>query len=168
MALKDGGYYASDWDDWSRQDSARYHPGECIRKWDTFRGAANPVTCGSIVKMARDHGWRPETEPGYALDWDSAVGDRDDKVIVDQGWLEGREVREPDAWDPVHDLTVYLETLFEAGENVGYVTESWNKDGKYLPTKGCWDRTAGQLIQKLAQCHAHRRHLLCFRFLWNS
>jgi len=153
MALKDGGYYASDWDDWSRQDSARYHPGECIRKWDTFRGAANPVTCGSIVKMARDHGWRPETEPGYALDWDSAVGDRDDKVIVDQGWLEGREVREPDAWDPVHDLTVYLETLFEAGENVGYVTESWNKDGKYLPTKGCWDRTAGQLIQKLAQCH---------------
>lgn len=46
----------------------------------------------------------------------------------------------------------YLETLFEAGENVGYVTNSWEKDGRYLPSKGSWSRTAGQLIQELSKC----------------
>ena len=45
-----------------------------------------------------------------------------------------------------------MELLFEAGENVGYVTESWEKDGKYLPNKGAWDRTAGQLIEALSKC----------------
>ena len=42
--------------------------------------------------------------------------------------------------------------MFEAGENVGYVTASWEKDGKYLPTQGNWDRTAGQLIEQLSKC----------------
>lgn len=37
MALKHEGYAASDWDLWSRNDS-RYHPGECKKKWDSFRG----------------------------------------------------------------------------------------------------------------------------------
>ena len=32
MALKEAGYPASVWDEWSRRDAARYHPGECLRK----------------------------------------------------------------------------------------------------------------------------------------
>ena len=36
MALKQEGYMASDWDSWSKADS-RYKPGECFRKWGTFR-----------------------------------------------------------------------------------------------------------------------------------
>ena len=48
---------------------------------------------------------------------------------------------------------MYLETLFEAGENVGYIVETWEKDGKYIPAnKGAYDRTAGQLIEQLAKC----------------
>ena len=42
MALKEEGYPCSIWDDWSRNDS-RYHPGECERKWNSFRGSKNPV-----------------------------------------------------------------------------------------------------------------------------
>lgn len=152
MALKEGGCTASDWDEWSRRDMGRYHSGECLRKWDTFRGCPAPVTGGTLVQMAKERGWHPESTC-YALDWDAVIGsEKDDKIIVDQGWLEGREIHEPANWDPVRDLTKYLEILFEASENVGYVTESWNKDGKFLPTKGCWDRTAGQLIQQLNQC----------------
>lgn len=149
MALKEAGYSASDWDDWSRNDS-RYHPGECEKKWHTFQGTAIPVTGGTIVQMAKDRGWRPSFDdgPGYELGWDSIIGSRDG-VLVDTGWLEGKEVHEPDNWDPVKDLTKYLETLFEASENVGYVTESWERDGKHLPTKGHCDRTAGELIEQL-------------------
>lgn len=149
MALKEAGYSASDWDDWSRSDS-RYHPGECEKKWHSFQGCATPVTGGTLVQMAKERGWRPagDSGPGYELGWDSIIGSKDG-VLVDTGWLEGKEVHEPENWDPVKDLTKYLETLFEASENVGYVTESWERDGKHLPTKGLCDRTAGELIEQL-------------------
>ncbi|MFR9049280.1 MAG: DNA primase, partial [[Clostridium] leptum] len=55
--------------------------------------------------------------------------------------------------NPAKQLITYLETLFESTENVGYVTESWeNDEGKRVPAKGCWDRTAGELIQALGKC----------------
>lgn len=148
MALKEEGYTAADWDAWSRRDAGRYHPGECFRKWDSFRGTLQPVTGGTIVQMAKDQGWQPET--GHELDWDDTISD--DRVVIDKNWIEGREVEEPETWDPTAQLIKYLETLFEAGENVGYVTASWEKDGKYLPTQGNWDRTAGQLIEQLSKC----------------
>lgn len=157
MALKEEGYTAADWDRWSQRDPARYHSGECLRKWGSFHGSTEPVTAGTIVQMAIDHGWVPERDPGHELDWNDAIGEKDDLVIIDKGWVEGKEIQEPKNWDPVKDLVRYLETLFEAGENVGYVTQSWEKPDekgtRWLPTKGCWDRTAGQLIQELNRCN---------------
>lgn len=155
MALKDAGYTAADWDDWSRRDPKRYHAGECFRKWGSFQGSPNPVTAGTLVALAKDQGWVPERKdsgPGQELEWDAMIGGKDDLVVVDKNWIEGQEVTEPADWDPVAHLTKYLSILFEASENVGYVTESWEKDGKHLPTKGCWDRTAGELIQQLNSC----------------
>ena len=159
MGLKEAGYSDSDWDEWSRQDSHRYHQGECARKWNTFNGGyGSPISGGTIVQIAKRFGWRPERkEPEYELTWDSEIGSKD-LVVVDKEWLEGKEVHEPEEWDPVKQLVTYLETLFEASENVGYVTESYEKTepekgSRWLPTKGCWDRTAGQLIEKLNKCN---------------
>ena len=77
--------------------------------------------------------------------------------IIDSGWVEDREITEPADWDPARELIRYMETLFEAGENVGYVTESWEKTDekgtRWLPSKGDWSRTAGQLIQALNKCN---------------
>jgi len=151
MALKEAGYTAADWDEWSRRDTARYHNGECFKKWESFRGASPPVTAGTIMQIAKDHGWMPAAG-GYELDWSDIIGAKDELVVIDNSWLEGEEITEPEKWDPVAHLVKYLETLFEASENVGYVCDSWEKDGKYFPTKGCWDRTAGELIQQLNQC----------------
>lgn len=151
MALKESGYTAADWDEWSRRDAARHHSGECFRKWASFQGCSEPVTGGTIVQMARENGWKPE-RASYELDWNSEIGGKDDLTIIDKGWLEGKEIKEPAEWHPAQQLIKYLETLFEASENVGYVTESWEKDGRYMPTKGCWDRTAGELIQALNTC----------------
>ena len=153
MGLKQEGYTASDWDAWSRRDSARYRSGECFKKWTSFQGCSNPVTAGTVVDMAKAGGWRPERSD-HELGWDDIIGSsRDDLVLVDKNWLEGREVQEPKAWNQVRDLITYLETLFEASENVGYVTSSWEKDGRHLPTKGNCDRTAGELIEKLNKCN---------------
>lgn len=150
MALKEGGFSADDWEQWSKADS-RYHPGECQKKWRSFNGSATPVTVASIVQMAKDHGWKPTPrKEDRALGWDDEIND--DYVVVDKSWVEGKEIRPPAEWHPEKEIIRYLETLFEAGENVGYVTECWQKDERYLPTKGCCDRTAGKLIQELSNC----------------
>lgn len=154
MALKEEGCMASDWDAWSRRDAARYHAGECYRKWGGFHGSLSPVTGGTIVQLAKDQGWQPEPG-GRELDWDDTISD-ERGIVVDQNWIEGQEIREPEEWDPAAQLIKYLETLFEAGENVGYVTASWEKTDekgtRWLPQKGSWDRTAGQLIEQLNHC----------------
>ena len=60
MGLKYSGYTAMDWDNWSKRDNSRYHSGECYRKWGTFQGNSNPITAGTIVQMAKEHGWHAE------------------------------------------------------------------------------------------------------------
>lgn len=154
MALKQDGYACAIWDEWSARDSRRYHKGDCERKWESFNGNASPVTIGTVVAMAKANGWSFYNGEDNALGWDDVIGTKkDDLVVVNQNWLEGKELNEPTNFDPVQQLTLYLETLFEAGENVGYIVETWEKDGKYIPAnKGAYDRTAGQLIEQLAKC----------------
>lgn len=153
MALHASGHPCSVWTDWSRQDAGRYVEGECERKWAGFRGSMRPVKSGTIIALARAQGYNPIGE-GHELAWDDTIGGKggDDLVVVDRKWLQDAEVPAPDKFDPVEQMTAYLETLFEAGENVGYVTEAWDKEGKWLPTKGSCDRTAGELIQALYRC----------------
>lgn len=151
MALKEAGYPASSWDEWSARDPARYHPGECLRKWDTFRGSGDPVTGGTIVQMAKERGWTPDE--GHELGWDDMLTLSPGSLRVDTGWLEAETIREPDRWDPVSELSRYLEILFDRDDYVGYVTECWPKDdGGWAPKQGSYDRTAGTLLDKLGKC----------------
>lgn len=151
MALKHEGYTVSDWDMWSIKDVNRYHSGECAKKWATFQGSSAPVTGGTIIQMAKENGYHYENVSAE-LDWDSEIGSKDELVVVDRNWLERSEIHIPEQWNPTEQIITYLETLFEPDENVGYVTKSWEHDGKFLPSKGCYDRTAGQLIKELYQC----------------
>lgn len=153
MALKHEGYSVDVWDTWSKNDR-RYHSGECEKKWNTFHGSNSPVTAGTIVQLAMEHGWKP-SYTAYELGWDDEISA--ECLVVDRSWVEGKEIHEPRNWDPVNEITRYLETLFDPGENVGYVTGSWEKTDdkgtRWLPQKGCWDRTAGQLIEALNHCN---------------
>ena len=159
MALKYEGYTASDWDDWSKADS-RYKPGECFKKWTTFEGNGTPVTGATITQMAKDNGWMPhrKTEESRELGWDEAIGGVNEYVVIDKNWIEGKEIQEPANWNPLRELSRYIEALFESTENVGYVTETYpitdEKTGNVLhkPTKGAYDRTAGQLLEQLNNC----------------
>lgn len=148
MALKLEGYPVHIWEDWSRNDTARFHEGECARKWAGFNGNATPVTAGTVFMLAKQHGWKPAMKDVHELAWDAEI--TQDYKIIQTEWLEGRELVEPSTWDPAQQLITYLETLFEADEHVGYVSESYHaKNGRYLPSMGFWDRTAGQLIESL-------------------
>ena len=142
MALKEEGYPCSIWDDWSRNDK-RYHPGECARKWNSFRGSGTPVKAGTIVQMAKDRGWTAFGSEDGCLNWDDAI--EYDGADGFNGFTA------PDAWNPVADLITYLELLFDPDDRVGYVTNDvWqNTEGKWLPSKGVYDRTAGELVASL-------------------
>lgn len=152
MALKHEGATASDWDAWSRRDSERYKPTECYRKWEGFNGSATPVTAGTIYALAERQGFRPQRE-SRAFDWNDVIG-RDDLRVIDTGWVEDAEVHDPgEAWDAVGDVTRYLSALFEAGDYVGYVVDAWPaENGRTLPKKGSYTRTAGELLAELATC----------------
>ncbi|MGG2111938.1 AAA family ATPase [Lysinibacillus pakistanensis] len=156
MALKHEGYTASDWDTWSTQDGGRYRPGECFKKWTSFEGSG--ITGATITQMAKDRGWLPKSsEESHELDWNDEIS-VDDYKIIDKNWIEGREIHEPTIWNPVREITRYLEALFQSTENVGYVTDTYQindeKSGEiiYKPTSGAYDRTAGQLIEALNKC----------------
>jgi hypothetical protein len=157
MALKHDGGSVDDWDSWSQRDSKRYVPGDCGRKWTGFNGSATPLTVGTLVELAKQQGWTPprQERESRELDWNDCIGGKaaDPMRIIDPGFVEDIEVQEPDNWNPVKDLSLYLSTLFSAEEYVGYVTESWtNEDGRHLPKKGSYTRTAGELLNELSRC----------------
>lgn len=170
MALKVEGYDWQIWDAWSSRDAPRYHPGECERKWATFsdEGRQNDVGGGTVVEMARKIGWEPpEYDRGEALDWDGYVIDNGPErsselpkqaethkptyQIIDPTWVENAELEEPgEDWQGWRDLVKYLETLFSSEEVVGYVVDSWEKDGRWIPQgKGPHTETAGDIIARI-------------------
>src|SRR5690625_1945607 len=159
MALKHEGYTASDWDSWSARDGNRHRPGECFTKWSTFEGLGNIVTGATITQMAKKGGWKPRSKDDRELDWNDEITSNSDYVVIDKNWIEGMEIQEPTIWNPVQEITRYLQTLFEASENVGYVTETYSLTDEetgeitYKPTAGADDRTAGQLIEELSKCN---------------
>ena len=156
MALKHEGHTVQDWDLWSQND-IRYKEGECLRKWSTFNGAGKPVTGGTIYQMAVENGYTTyysDQSNAYELGWNDEIKADGDYKFIDKTWIEGKEIKEPVNWNPVKELTTYLETLFESTENVGYVTETYpieDSNGNILhkPKKGNYDRTAGRLIEEL-------------------
>ena len=151
MALHESGYSWQDWDEWSARDHARYHEGECRAKWEGFGNGADKVSSGSIIQLAEARGWRqPTSGMGDALDWGDmgTVQAGPDVTSAETMPLMDADVGD---WDPCRMLYDYIDALFEDSEHVGYVTESFERDGRKLPTKGCWDRTAGQLKEELAR-----------------
>lgn len=149
MALHESGLPMEAWDDWSRRDPVRYHEGECARKWAGFGSGETRVTSGTLAKMATDRGWVPprrgQAGPGEALDWDGEVT----AAIIDPSWVEPTDLPE-NGKTGAEQLADYLGYLFDEDDMVGYVCNSWDREGKWLPkSKGCYTRTAGELMREL-------------------
>lgn len=151
MGLKEAGLPVTVWEQWSARDGGRYQKGECIKKWESFHGSSKPVTQSSIFQLAYEHGWSGPA--GHALDWgDELTVGPQQPALVDPRWVEEQELHLPDTWEPAQQLKRYLQALFEPDEYVAYVTESFMAADRRRPAKGCWDRTAGQLIEELDAC----------------
>ncbi|WP_440897052.1 hypothetical protein ACS127_03400 [Amphibacillus sp. Q70] len=81
------------------------------------------------------------------MDWNSTISH--DLVIVEEGWIEEKEVQEPTNWKPHEQMIQYISTLFDMTDYVGYLTNTWDNGDEKLPTKGVYSKTAGELIQEI-------------------
>ncbi|MDU0406074.1 hypothetical protein ML8HA_01876 [Lactococcus lactis] len=155
MALKHEGYGIDIWDSWSQPDS-RYNAREMESKWDSLgRNSAAPVTGAFITMKAKENGWQPHSYSGDGMatfGWDDEISYERDYKIVDNSWVEGKEIREPDDnWNPVEQLKTYIETLFKNDDYIGYVVNSWQRDdGKYsVSGSGVYGKTAEEILNDL-------------------
>ena len=149
MALKEEGLPCSVWDEWSRND-ARYHFGECDRKWDTFGRGSTKVTMGTIYHMAQERGYKPAQSVVYG--WDDWITDDGDGR---EGWHgKNTEMQLPhmdtEKYDRRKDIRDYLTELFEPGDKICYVNQAYqDADGKFKPKGGVCTRTCEQLLASL-------------------
>lgn len=141
MALHAEGFTAADWDAWSARDKARYHPGECEKKWcsfDTSRG----ITGGTLVHIAKTKGAKvayADDGENYVFGWDmtEAVVPGEEIRIVNPEYTEPEEIPTTSDTGPKEQLARYLRALFRPGEFVNYTTSAYEeKDGKWKPYGG--------------------------------
>jgi len=148
---KDAGLSMEEFAAWFRK-TRDLNPGLMKQQWDSLNGSSNPAGLGSLVNMAKRGGYVPSKAGGQRLEWTDVVQEDGPIQIVDPNYLQPDCIQEPSNWDPAKDCVDYLQALFEPGEHVGYVVDSWEKDGRHMPARGSWSRTAGQLIQELQSC----------------
>ena len=152
-ALHKEGLPCSLWDEWSSSDPARYHPGECEKKWSTFgRYGGTDVTMGTVYRMAQDYGWNP-MENMKTYGWDDMITTDEEKS---SGWYHDDTLQDvpkvQEDYSQIRDITDYLSAIFEPEEKVCIVTTaSQDEDGKWRPYGGSASRTCKQLLDSLAR-----------------
>ena len=100
-----------DWIEWSQQ-SSKFAPGECERKWSGFQG--NGYSVGTIFHLAEQGGWE---FPFHEIDLDAVI----------QQYYEVRRQRQH-------------QQRGRGGGAKGVVRESIRGDGLESPTKGMSNR----------------------------
>ena len=122
-------------------ESMSINHAEGRRKW------AEAVEFGRRSPLRWDDA--PRTQ-GVALTWESTISE-DALKIVREEWLEDVVLDEPDKsdWDPCSILTEYLSIMFQPDEVVGYCIRPFEKDGRFIPSNGTYNLTAGEIIRKL-------------------
>ena len=161
QALHHEGRSVEDWRAWCSGCTMPDHAKrlkEIDYKWSTFgNNASNPVTGGSIVKLARDYGWKP-TRKYDVLDWEVSFHDGDDEpAIVDAASVsEHDELVSPLYPDgrEAEELAAYLRALFDEDDIVRYVLDATEgDDGRMKPGVGVYKRTAGDILGALGGGH---------------
>ena len=139
MALKSEGLPCSVWDSWSMRDMERYKPGDCLRKWDTFKGDGYGI--GTVYHFAEERGWTYQKIYGW-----------DDYLPAEvENYEEIISTNSPEKTKPYQMAVEYLKTLYEPDEIVGYVHSALYDDDreKWIPANaGTW-RKRDEIIKDL-------------------
>ena len=150
-ALHKEGLPCALWEEWSATDAARYHAGECEKKWKSFGNyAGREATMGTVYHMAEEFGWTP-AKGLKTYGWDDLITTDEEKTA---GWHREDTVQAvppvSEGYNPIRDVTDYLSALFEPEEKVCVVVSaSQDDDGKWRPYGGSSSRTCMQLLESI-------------------
>ena len=175
-AIKHEGGSVDLWDTWSQSDK-RYRANDCQSRWSGLDKGQSSVTVATVVKLCKDQGgtpprsevYVPDSEMDKPIPMDGPVfyydpgreeteRKKEPERIVRKEWLEIESLPpdKPDA-SGVRELELYLNTLFQADEHVGFVATAFksepDKDGnvRWLPGgKGVFSQTAAELLKRCA------------------
>lgn len=140
MALKAESFPCSTWDEWSMRDMGRYKPGDCLRKWDTFKGTG--VAGGTIFHFAQIYA---NYKPMKTYTWDDYI------PAEVEGYEDIITSNAPEKDKPYQMAVKYLETLFQPDDIVGYVHSATYKEDrdKWVPANAGIYRKCSDLIADL-------------------
>lgn len=116
---------------------------EAKRKWNEAVefGKRSPIKWEESARSIDYGGAQP-------LSWNSELSE-DDALVVKDVWLEEEVIEEPDKWDQCKELIEYLNIMFSPEDVIGYCVNPFEKDGKFIPSKGVYDRTVGEILKEL-------------------
>ncbi|MBQ9003063.1 MAG: PriCT-2 domain-containing protein, partial [Eggerthellaceae bacterium] len=163
QALHHEGYGIDVWRSWASGCNADHKKRlpELDKHWRSFASgnAANPVTGGSLVKLARDHGWAPASERAVEYadydGWSVSFGDDDEPhKVVDADAVSEYDARVEPMFPEGHEseeLAAYLRALFDEGDVIRYVIDATYdaENGRAKPGVGVYKRTAGDVLKLL-------------------
>ena len=159
MAAHQEGLTLDDCREWLDRHGASYDARTFEQKWRSFgHGYGAPVTGGTLVKMARDNGWKPP-RASHALDaYNLVIGADDDEPAIAYADAAKRgEVPLEPMFPEGHgseEMAAYLDAMFEPDDYVRYVLDADfdpETDKKPRIQNGVYKRTAGEIIAALGR-----------------
>jgi len=120
MALHSAGANCADWDNWSKQ-SSKYESGVCERKWKSFTNfSGTPVTIATLAQFAKE-----------------------------DGYVSKNIFKKPVEKTPSQEFSAYLKALYKSGDSVNFVTECFERNGKFSPIGNGVNKSFDSLIEAL-------------------
>ena len=141
MALHAAGYDVKDWDDWSKQDKARYTGYDCDYKWSTFDDSMGEDGVSEkyiFSKAINEYGWQPEHDTvkatgtgfGMVLSLDSATVENSSTTTP----TATQELPEAPQMDKLSQISAQMREMFEPDELVNVAIRVQEDDPK------AWDQ----------------------------
>lgn len=121
MALHSAGASCADWDNWSKQ-SSKYESGVCERKWKSFTNfSGTPVTIATLAQFAKE-----------------------------DGYVAKNIFKKPVEKTPSQEFSAYLKALFKSADTINFVTECFERNGKFSPVGNGINNGFDNLIEALS------------------
>lgn len=156
-ALAGHGFYYNSMESAGDQGSGfnRFHDFCRCQVVPQFSSAAKALSVAGYDPEKYAEEWRATQKEFKRYTPKASSGSRTSAAMphIDQPLLDTKPapVRLPEkayggAWDQKSDMETFLKTMYEDGDFVGTCSEFYtNKDGRRVPTKGLYQRTAGQI-----------------------
>lgn len=81
-----------------------------LRNGPSSKAATPQLTGRPIYQMAVDGGYEPPRsydDGREELNWDGIIKYDNDYKIIDKGWVEAKEIKESDHWNPVEVFLIF-------------------------------------------------------------